>query len=227
MLTQQQFDEVCEFTHRYLEESGSKNNQSWIKDFPRSAEYRWQHTLNVLQNAERILQDEKLDQRTVDVVKVSAIMHDISMFVCDHTIHGQVSAEIAEQYLTDQGFSNDFIHSVAQAIAEHGVDFDTLTPEEMGTRFSLEGKILIEADLLDKFGASAVTNALLVLGKNGLLPSECHVALNESIQLQRAKYFKEYIWSETGKKMRDNRFGFFVAFLEQLSQEVVETAKLG
>lgn len=226
MLTQQQLDVICEFTNRYLEESASKSNQSRFKDSPRSAEYRWQHTLNVLKNAERILQEEKLDQRTVDVVKVSAVMHDISVFVCDHTIHGQVSAELAQQYLTDQGFSNDFIHNVAQAIAEHGVDFDTLTPEEMGTRFSLEGKILIEADLLDKFGASAVTNALLVLGKKGLLPSECYVALNESIQLQRAKYFRDYIWSETGKKMRDNRFGFFVAFLEQLSQEVVETVKL-
>ncbi len=227
MLMQQQFDEVCEFTYRYLKESASKNNQGWIKDVPRSAEYRWQHTLNVLQNAERILQEEKFDQSIVDVVKVSAVMHDISMFACDHTIHGQVSAEVAEQYLTDQGFSNDFIHSVAQAIAEHGVDFDTLTPEEMGTRFSLEGKILIEADLLDKFGASAVTNALLALGKKGLLPSECRNALNESPQLQKAKYFKEYIWSETGKKMRDNRFSFFVAFLEQLSQEVVETTKPG
>src|SRR5512134_1122913 len=224
MLTQQQFDKVCEFTHRYLEESASKSNQSWFKDFPRSAEYRWQHTLNVLRNAEKILQEEKLDQSIVDVVRVSAVMHDISMFVCDHTIHGQVSAEIAEQYLTDQGFSSEFIHHVAQAIAEHGVDCDTLTPEEMGTRFSLEGKILLEADVLDKFGASAVTNALLVLGKKGLLPSECHAALDESIQWQRANYFKEYIWSATGKKMRDHRFGFFVAFLEQLSQEVVETA---
>ena len=61
MLMQQQLDEVCEFTHRYLRESASKNNQSWSKDFPRSAEYRWQHTLNVLQNAERILQEELLE----------------------------------------------------------------------------------------------------------------------------------------------------------------------
>ena len=163
MLTQQQFDEVCEFTHGYLRESGSKRDQRFLKEFPRSPEYRWQHTLNVLRNAERILQEEELDQSIVDVVKIAAVMHDISMFVCDHTIHGQVSAEIAEKYLKDQGFADDFIQSVVRAIAEHGVDFDTLTPEEMGSRFSLAGKLLIEADVLDKFGASAVTNALLVL----------------------------------------------------------------
>jgi HD superfamily phosphodiesterase len=222
MLTKQQLIETCDFTHQYLDETFSKSKQDWIKNFPRAAQHRWQHTLNVLQNAEKILDGEKLDQDVVDVVKISAVMHDISVFVCDHTVHGQVSAEIAEQYLKDQGFSNDFTKRVAQAIAEHGVDFDTLSPEEMGARFSLEGKILIEADLLDKFGASAVTNALLTLGEKGLLPFECHAALNEGVPLQRAKYFKDYVWTETGRKMRDNRFGFFLAYLDQLSEEVAE-----
>lgn len=222
MLTQQQFIEVCDFTRQYLDKSVSTSEQGWVRNFPRASQHRWQHTLNVLQNAEKILDGEKLDQDVVDVVKISAVMHDISLFVCDHTVHGQVSAEIAEQYLKSHGFSNDFTRRVAQAIAEHGVDFDTLSPEEMGARFSLEGRILIEADLLDKFGASAVTNALLNLGEKGLLPFECHAALNEGVALQRAKYFKEYIWTETGRKMRDNRFAFFLAYLDQLSEEVVE-----
>jgi HD superfamily phosphodiesterase len=222
MLTRQQLIETCDFTQKYLDATASKSEQEWVRNFPRAAPHRWQHTLNVLQNAEKILDGEKLDQTIVDVVKISAVMHDISMFVCDHTVHGQVSAEIAEQYLKDHGFSYDFTKRVTQAIAEHGIDFDTLLPEEMGTRFSLEGKILIEADLLDKFGASAVTNALLTLGEKGLLPFECHAALNEGVALQRAKYFKDYIWTETGRKMRDNRFGFFLTYLDQLSEEVVE-----
>jgi HD superfamily phosphodiesterase len=222
MVTKQQFSEVCSFTQRHLEETFIQDSQGWAKTFPRAGEYRWQHTLNVLQNAEKILDGEKLGQEITDIVKVAAVMHDISMFVCDHSIHGQVSAEITQKYLSSTGFSDVFTKRVTRAIAEHGVDFDNLTPAEMGARFSLEGKILIEADILDKFGVSAVTNALLVLGKDGLLPFECRPALKDGREMQRALYFKDYLWTETGKKMRDDRLGFFLAFLDQLSEEVVE-----
>ncbi len=222
MLTKQQLIDTCDFTRQYLDKSVSKSDQEWIKDFPRAAQHRWQHTLNVLKNAEKILDGEKFNQNITDVVKVSAVMHDISMFVCDHSVHGQKSAEIANQYLTDRGFPDDFTNRVTRAITEHGVDFDTLSPEEMGACFSVEGRILIEADILDKFGVSAVTNALLEFGKDGLLSFECRVALNEGVHMQRAKYFHNYIWTGTGKKMRDDRFGFFLKYLDQLSEEVVE-----
>jgi HD superfamily phosphodiesterase len=222
MLTKEQFSEICSFTQRHLEETFIKDSQGWAKSFPRAAEYRWQHTLNVLQNAEKILAGEKLGAAVADIVKVSAVMHDVSMFVCDHSIHGQVSAEITQKYLSAQGFSDIFTNRVARAIAEHGVDFDDLSPDEMGVRFSLEGKILIEADILDKFGVSALTNALLGLGKDGLLPFECRTALKDGREMQRALYFKDYLWTETGKKMRDDRLGFFLSFLDQMSEEVVE-----
>jgi len=149
-------------------------------------------------------------------------MHDISMFVCDHTIHGQVSAEVAEQYLTDRGFSNDFIHSVAQAIAEHGVDFDTLTPEEMGTRFSLAGKILIEADLLDKFGASAGNQRLACVRKKRLTSIGMSAGIDRKYPAAKGKILQRVYLVGDWKEMRDNRFGFFVAFLEQLSQKLLK-----
>lgn len=226
MFTKQQYREIATFTHHYLEKTVVESNQEWIKSFPRAAEHRWQHTLNVFQNAEKIIDGENLDQNLRDIVKVSAVMHDVSMFVCDHSIHGQVSSEIAEEHLSSQGFPTNFITRVSQAILEHGVDFDTLSPYEMGSQFSLEGKILIEADLLDKFGATAVTSALLRLGKDDFLPFECRTALNSGIDMQRALYFKDYIWTETGKKMRDDRLGFFHTFLDQLSEEVVEEISL-
>ena len=62
--------------------------------------------------------------------------------------------------------------------------------------------------------------------KQCLLPFECRAALNEGIPLQRAKYFRNCVWTETGKKMRDNRLGFFLAYLDQLSEEVVEKTSL-
>lgn len=226
MLTKHQFREIAAFTRRHLEETFASSTQEWTKVFPRAAEHRWQHTLNVLQNAEKILEGEKLGQDPGAVVKVSAVLHDVSMFVCDHSVHGRVSAEIGEEYLSAQNLPDDFIIRASRAITEHGVDFDTLSPDEMGSQFSLEGKILIEADLLDKFGATAVTSALLGLGKENLLPFECRQAIKKGREMERALYFKDYIWTETGKKMRDDRFGFLLSFLDQLLEEVVEETDL-
>ena len=144
------------------------------------------------------------------------------MFVCDHSIHGRVSAEIAEKYLREQGYSEEFVARIAQAIAEHGTDFGPLPPEEQGALFSWEGKVVVEADILDKLGASAITSGLLYLGKQEKLGHECRAALAEGLIMERAAFFKDYLWTETAKRLAEERFGFFGEFLEQLADEVVE-----
>jgi HD superfamily phosphodiesterase len=224
MLTNLQFNEIAEFTHKYLEESAAKSEQPFIKKFPRSAEHRWQHTLNVLRNAEKILAGDGFSQDVASAVRAACLLHDVSMFVCDHEVHGQVSAKIAEGYLSEKGYSVDFIGRVARAIAEHGVDFDTLTPEAMGAAFSQEGKLLIEADILDKLGACAITDSLLAFGKDDRLQFECRLGLQKGRAMERAAYFKEYLWSQTGKRMASDRIGFFLKFLEQMQEEIVETS---
>ena len=40
--------------------------------------------------------------------------------------------------------------------------------------------------------------------------------------MQRAIFFKDYIWTRTGKKLAQERFEFFLKFLDQLAEEVVE-----
>jgi hypothetical protein len=117
--------------------------------------------------------------------------------------------------------------AVSRAITEHGVDFDTLAPHEMGARFSAAGKVLIEADILDKLGASVVTNALLVLGKQDRLPCECRTSLESGPFMERPRFFKEYFWSESGRRMAEERFDFFRRYLAQLSEEVVDVPWVG
>ena len=222
MLTDDQFRHLCSFVRQYLEETAASSEQEWVRRFPRAADHRWQHTLNVLRNAEKILADEGAGDDVADVVRVAAILHDVSMFVCDHAVHGQVSAEIAEEYLREQGYPADFVARVARAIDEHGSDFGPLPPEEQGALFSWEGKVLVEADILDKLGASAIADGLLYLGKQGKLTHECRAPLAEGPVMQRAAFFKDYLWTETGKRLAEERFGFFLRFLEQLAEEVVE-----
>jgi uncharacterized protein len=226
MLNQAQFDHICAFTKKYLEETAVGREQEWVRRFPRSGEYRWRHTLNVLRNAEKILAGEGADDDVADVVRVAAILHDVSMFVCDHAIHGRVSVDIAEGYLREQGYPQEFVARVAQVIAEHGIDFGHLPPEEQGSLLSWEGKVLVEADILDKLGASAIANGLLNLGKQEKLPHECRAALAEGPVMERATFFKDYLWTETGKRLAEERFGFLVQFLEQLADEVVEQEEI-
>jgi len=224
MITNDQFMQISNFTQKYLKDTAAGSKQEWLKDFPRAAEHRWQHTLNVLHNAELILAGERATDDVKGVVRVAAILHDISMFVCDHEIHGRISAEIAEKYLLEEGYPNDFVAKVTRAIAEHGTDLGPLSPEEQGKLFSWEGKVVLEADILDKLGASTVTDTLLVLGGRNRLGFECRRELFDGRAMQRAAFFKDYIWTETGKSMAAQRFNFFLKFLDQLEQEVVESS---
>ena len=81
-----------------------------------------------------------------------------------------------------------------------------------------------EADILDKLGASAITDSLLMLGKRDLLGFQARRELAEGRAMQRASFFKDYIWTGTGKRLAEQRFSFFLHFLEQLAEEVVETS---
>jgi HD superfamily phosphodiesterase len=224
MITDQQFSSLCDFTRQYLKETSYKSGDAWLKNFPRAADHRWQHTLNVLRNAETILANEGADNDTTDVVRVAVILHDISIFVCDHEIHGRVSAEIAEKHLLEQGYPAEFVAKVARAIAEHGTDLGPLLPDEQGELFSWEGKVVLEADILDKLGASTITDSLLSLGKRDRLGFECLRELSQGRAMERAMAFKDYIWTGTGRRMAEKRFAFFHKFLEQLAEEVVENS---
>jgi uncharacterized protein len=224
MLSDEQFLQLCQYTRTYLNETAAKSEQEWLKNFPRAAEHRWQHTLNVLNNAEKILAGEDASDDQKDIVRAAVILHDVSMFVCDHEVHGRVSAEIAEKHLLAQGYPRNFVNRVTRAIAEHGTDLGPLPPEEQGALFSWEGKVVLEADILDKLGASTITDTLLSMGKRDKLGFESRIELAEGRTMERASFFKDYIWTETGRRLAKQRFSFFLIFLKQLGEEVVETS---
>ncbi|MBE9479478.1 MAG: HD domain-containing protein [Chloroflexi bacterium] len=222
MITKDQLLEIGTFVKDYLKESAASSDQEWVQSFPRAADHRWQHTLNVLANAEKILAGEGASEEQASVVRAAALLHDVSMFTCDHSVHGKVSAEIAEEYLAKHGYPETFIQKVSKAVAEHGTDLGPIPPEEQGELLSWEGKVLLEADILDKLGASAFTNALLHLGKQGYLSHEVSRDLADGRAFERADYFRDYIWTTTGRKIAEERFSFFLEFLARLKEEVVD-----
>jgi HD superfamily phosphodiesterase len=223
MLTEAELNQIAYYVKDFLYESVNSSDQEWVRTFPRAADHRWQHTLNVVANAEEILLGESADEEIVSVVRVAALMHDISMFTCDHSIHGQVSADMASEYLLTHDFSPDFVSRVSTAIAEHGTDFGDLSPSEQGEQFSWEGKVLVEADILDKLGVSAITNGLMYIGKQGKLNFEARDELLNSATYDRADFFKNYFWTETGRQMANRRFLFFEEYLDRLKEEVIDS----
>ncbi len=223
MISQKQLKEIAEYVKKYLFDSFEESDQDWVKSFPRAAEHRWQHTLNVLANAEQILEGEGADDDAAGIVRAAAYLHDISMFTCDHAVHGQVSAELARDYLREHDYDEGFVQSVYRAVAEHGTDLGDIPVEEQGEQFSWAGKVLLEADILDKLGASAVTSALLYLGEQRKLNFEAQSELLVSSTFFRATFFKDYIWTDTGNQMAERRYAFFKEYLARLKEEVVET----
>ncbi|MCJ7783921.1 MAG: HD domain-containing protein [Desulfobacterales bacterium] len=219
MLSPDRVNQIRSYVHEYLVKTASSSTQDWVRRFPRAAEHRWHHTLNVLKNAEAILAGEHADPDAAEVVRVAVYLHDVSMFVCDHEIHGTVSAQIAEDYLVTMALPAAFIAKVKRAIGEHGTDLGPLPPEEQGALFSWEGKVVLEADILDKLGASAIAAGLLAAGQQGALPHEALRALADGPVMERAQLFKDYIWTATGRALADQRFGFFLAFLDELKSD--------
>ena len=219
MVTSEQLAQIRTFAHDYLVQTAAASTQEWVKRFPRAAEHRWHHTLNVLKNAEAILAGENAPPDSAEIVRVAVYLHDVSMFVCDHEVHGQVSAEIAEEYLLKMGIAAQTVARVKRAIAEHGTDLGDLPPDRQGALFSWEGKVLLEADILDKLGAAAITGALLTLGPQGSLVHEAHAAISTGATMERARIFKDYIWTATGRSLAERRFAFFLSFLDQLKEE--------
>ena len=222
MVDNNEFLMIAEHVRDFLSESAETSEQEWVKSFSRAATHRWQHTLNVLGNAEKILDGEGASAEDAAVVRVAALLHDISMFTCDHSVHGQVSADMANEYLTEKGFDPVFVNRVSLAIAEHGTDFGDLPPAEQGEQFSWEGKVLVEADILDKLGASAITSGLMYLGEQQQLNFEARKGILEGPTFKRADFFKDYFWTETGKQLAKRRFGFFLEYLDHLQEEVSE-----
>ncbi len=227
MVTPAQLEQIREFSREYLFRTAVTSAQDWVKRFPRAAEHRWHHTLNVLRNAEAILAGETASDETAQIVRAAVYLHDVSMFVCDHEIHGQVSAQIAEEQLNKMHLPQEFVTRVTRAVAEHGTDLGPLPPAEQGAQFSWEGKVLLEADILDKLGAIAIASALLSLGAQGALPYETLAGIADGSAMERALIFKDYVWTATGRSLAKRRFDFFLEFLERLREETYETDPRG
>lgn len=148
-----------------------------------------EHVQYVYKYALLIAKDKDVD---LEVVQLSALLHDISMTDrrLDRSKHSEYSAEIAGQLLHDFGYPQDKIELVKKCILNHSSKRkDYRTTEEEG--------ILVNADAMAHFDC---VDSLYSLASNVMGLNE-----NDSIQFIKDKLTRDYmeIDDDVKKLVRD------------------------
>ncbi|MEF8882814.1 MAG: HD domain-containing protein [Halapricum sp.] len=208
-----EFEAMTEFVRDYLtasveteEEGGRMRWYPW-----HSAEYRFNHILNVVELSEEIARQEGAN---VDVTRVAALFHDIAKLEAEQDEHAEVGAKIAKKYLTTHGdYPPSFVEQVVQAVRDHSYQGEL-------TNLPLETQCLIEADILDKIGANGATLLLLRMGYE----SRTHMDAAEMVDrvLERGLDAKERIRSEAAESVAYRRIKRVKWLKEWLEAEVAE-----
>lgn len=137
------------------------------------------HFLKVYAYARTIGECEKLDSKTQEVLEVAAIMHDIACPLCREkygNTNGQYQetegAVLAEEFLKDSGYSDEFIKRVVFLVGHH----HTLKDIER-----MDYQILIEADYLVNADESAYSEANIRNMMEHVFKTETGISLLKSI----------------------------------------------
>ncbi len=176
-----------------------------------SAEYRFNHILNVVDLSAEIAEAEGAN---VDITRVAALFHDIAKLEVEQDAHAEEGARLAREYLTAHcDYPDSFVDQVCAAVRDHSYQGDL-------TNLPLETQCLIEADVLDKVGANGAALMLLRMGYE----SRTHMDAAEMVGrvFERGQDAKDRIESQTAYDIAHQRLKRVVWFQEWLEDEVAD-----
>lgn len=192
---------------RVIESEIIKRAMSYAKKFFKDAGvHGWEHVERVLDISLKIGIQEGAD---LEVLALSAILHDIARkfeeegLIEDHAIE---SAKMAKKFLEELKYPK--AEAVYEAIISHS--FSTgVSPK------SLEGKILSDADKIDAMGAIGVARVFMYSGEHGR-------TIEDSIKhfYEKILRLKDMIYTNTGKKIAEERHKFVEIFVKRLEEEL-------
>ncbi|MFW6003771.1 MAG: HD domain-containing protein [Halanaeroarchaeum sp.] len=208
-----ELDAMATFVFDYLDASvENEDNGGRMRWYPwHSAEYRFNHIMNVVELAAEIAEREGAD---VEVVTVAALFHDIAKLEADQDVHAEEGARIARKYLETHGdYPPAFIDRVSRSIEQHSHQGDL-------SELTLEAQCLVEADMLDKIGANGTALMLLRMGYE----ARTHMDAGEMVQrvLERGREAKRRIRSDAAESIAHQRLKRVKWFQEWLEGEVAE-----
>jgi uncharacterized protein len=209
----EEFEDMMRFVEDYLSASvENEDDGGRMRWYPwHSAEYRFNHIVNVVDLATEIAQREGAD---VDVVRVAALFHDIAKLEAEQDVHAEEGARVAREYLATHGdFPQSFVEQVCQVVADHSYQ----GPLE---DVSLETRCLIEADILDKVGANGAALMLLRMGYE----ARTHMDAAEMVErvLDRGRDATNRVESDAAESIAHQRLKRVKWFREWLEEEVPE-----
>jgi uncharacterized protein len=210
-VTDEEFEAMKQFVHDYLEASvEAEDGGGRMRWYPwHSAEYRFNHIVNVVDMAAEIARREGAN---VAVTRVAALFHDIAKLEADQDVHAEAGARVAHEYLESHGdYPASFVDEVCGAIRDHSYQ-DPL--EDL----PLETRCLIEADLLDKIGANGVMLMMLRMGYEARTHMDAAEMLGRV--LERGEDVTSRIESGTAESMAHRRLKRVRWFREWLDGEV-------
>jgi len=139
---QERLERIADFVKNRLEEAARLYPSE-----EHDPAYRWEHTLRVAQYGAQIA---RVEGANLETTVAACLLHDVAHFepMADHKNHGRVGALISRQLLEELGYAAQQVEEILYAIAVH-VD------GQAGYEYSesLEGKIVSDADNIDRFGA--------------------------------------------------------------------------
>jgi uncharacterized protein len=210
-VTDEEYDRMKRFVEEYLTASVENEDEGGrMRWYPwHSAEYRYNHILNVVELAAEIARGEGGDE---DVTRVAALFHDIAKLDADQDIHGEEGARVAREFLESHtGLPSSFVDEVCRSVRNHSYQGDL-------SDLALETQCLVEADVLDKVGANGVALMLLRMGYE----SRSHMDAVEMVDrvLDRGRDAKKRIHSDTAESIVHRRMKRVKWFREWLEEEV-------
>ncbi|PSP47509.1 phosphohydrolase [Halobacteriales archaeon QH_7_69_31] len=209
----QELDAMKGFVRDYLtasveaeEEGGRMRWYPW-----HSAEYRYNHILNVTDLAAEIADAEGAN---VDVTRVAALFHDIAKLEAEQDLHAEAGARVAREYLTSRtDYPESFVEEVVNAVEAHSYEGEL-------SDVDLETRCLMEADLLDKVGANGTALLLLRMGYE----ARTHMDANEMVGrvLERGEDAVERVRSDTAEGIAHQRIKRVRWFKDWLEAEIAD-----
>jgi len=134
--------QVAEYVRSYLYKMAETRKNEHI-----DPDYRWQHTLRVVNFGKQLAEAENAN---LEHVLVGCLLHDLAHFDDDDNYrdHGRLAARIARPFLLELGYAPADAEAICYAVAVH-VDGEAGFEHEN----TLEAEIVSDADNIDRFSA--------------------------------------------------------------------------
>ncbi len=147
----------------------------------------------------------------IDILRASALLHDIGITVEESEPHALKSAKIAKEILGKTDFPKEKMEDVLYAISVHS----DLTEKPIDT---LEARILWDADKIAHLGAIGLVRFLMRIAMKGGNTKKVLKFFQEN--LKTAHLLKAKMKTELGKKIAEQRYEFAEDFVEELEKEI-------